>query len=122
MDPYTGIDARNPVDDSRQIPVDMQPWRKEVRDYGDAICPLFYQNIDGFLKVRHTQFQKSRFDKFITALARKRRRHHAHGLISGFDTRSVREYHQSRFHPPLYLHRLVLFSHQMTSAKVLRSF
>ena len=99
---YTFMDAGKLFHDARQVTLQMNAKREEIRQNNDAFRTPRDQIGNGLRQVRRGAFQKSRLDQRIAALAGHLFRDRANGIIRARHARSVSEDDQpSPQAPPL---------------------
>jgi len=93
---YLRMKRKQFLDEARQIPLQVHPERKKVRDNDYAPNSTRCQTIQGPPQIRLAGFQKCRLDGFIPGAAREFRGHSPHRIVCGFDARSVPEHYVPR--------------------------
>ncbi len=92
VDLNTWLDAADAGYDSRQVPLQVQPKRQEIRRHQNAGGATVTQPAHRFGKIRSALFEESRLDQIESTFARDLPGDGAYRVVRRFHTRSVREY------------------------------
>jgi len=86
-----GMCLREPMDDSRKIPLEMEPEGKEIRHDHDAGCSFPNKRRHCGCEIRRAAVEKRRFYHIKATFLPHACRNPPHGFVGGFNRRAMRK-------------------------------